>query len=126
MRDAETLTMSAKELDRLEIIGRVVERRLTQRTAADRLGLSLRHVDGLSDGMARLGWCRASVGIRVTGSWPCASKPWICGRLIAGHCQPDISTLHRTRPFYFMLTLTGETPPVGGAFARPESPLTAI
>ena len=42
MRDAETLTMSAKELDRLEIIGRVVERRLTQRTAADRLGLSLR------------------------------------------------------------------------------------
>ena len=38
MRDAETLTMSAKELDRLEIIGRVVERRLTQRTAADRLG----------------------------------------------------------------------------------------
>ena len=42
MRDAETLTMSAKELDRLEIIGRVVERRLTQRTAADRLGLILR------------------------------------------------------------------------------------
>ena len=45
MRDAETLTMSAKELDRLEIIGRVVERRLTQRAAAARLGLSLRHVD---------------------------------------------------------------------------------
>ena len=34
MRDAETLTMSAKELDRWEIIGRVVERRLTQRAAA--------------------------------------------------------------------------------------------
>ena len=28
MRDAETLTMSAKEVDRWEIIGRVVERRL--------------------------------------------------------------------------------------------------
>ena len=29
MRDAGTLTMSAKELDRVEIIGRVVDRRLT-------------------------------------------------------------------------------------------------
>ena len=47
MRDAETLTMSAKEVDRLEIIGRVVERRLTQRAAATRLGLSLRHVERL-------------------------------------------------------------------------------
>ncbi len=47
MRDAETLTMSAKELDRLEIIDRVVERRLTQRAAAARLGLSLRHVERL-------------------------------------------------------------------------------
>ena len=37
MRNAETLTMSAKELDRLEIVGRVVERRLTQRAAAARL-----------------------------------------------------------------------------------------
>ena len=46
MRDAETLTMSAKELDRLEIIGRVVERRLTQRAAAARLGLAAR---GASD-----------------------------------------------------------------------------
>ena len=36
MRDAETLTMSAKEVDRLEIIGRVVERRLTQRAPTSR------------------------------------------------------------------------------------------
>ena len=55
MRDAETLTMSAKELDRLEIIGRVVERRLTQRTAADRLGLSLRHVERLCRAFRRHG-----------------------------------------------------------------------
>jgi hypothetical protein len=33
MREAGNLTMSAKELDRLEIIGRVAERRLTQRTS---------------------------------------------------------------------------------------------
>ncbi len=38
MKEAGNLTMSAKELDRLEIIGRVVERRLTQRKAARQLG----------------------------------------------------------------------------------------
>jgi len=59
MREARNLTMSAKELDRLEIIGRVVERRLTQRKAADRLGLSVRHVRRLcrafcADGAAGL------------------------------------------------------------------------
>jgi len=47
MKDAGNLTMSAKELDRLEIIGRVTERRLTQRKAAARLGLSLRQVERL-------------------------------------------------------------------------------
>ena len=55
MRDAGTLTMSAKELDRLEIIGCVVERRLTQRAAADRLGLSLRHVERLCHAFRRHG-----------------------------------------------------------------------
>ena len=55
MRDAETLTMSAKEVDRLEIIGRVVERRLTQRAAAARLGLSLRHVERLCHAFRRHG-----------------------------------------------------------------------
>ena len=55
MRDAETLTMSAMELDRLEIIGRVVERRLTQRMAAERLGLSLRHVERLCRAFRRHG-----------------------------------------------------------------------
>jgi hypothetical protein len=47
MGDAETLTMSAEELNRLEILGRVLERRLTQRGAAEQLGLSLRQVERL-------------------------------------------------------------------------------
>lgn len=47
MSDAGNLTMSAKELDRLEIVRRVTERRLTQRTAAERLGLGLRQVERL-------------------------------------------------------------------------------
>ena len=47
MKDAGNLTMSAKEFDRLEIIGRVSERRLTQRKAAERLDLSLRQIERL-------------------------------------------------------------------------------
>ena len=47
MDGARTLTMSAKELDRLEVLGRVVERRLTQWQAAEQLGLSLRQVERL-------------------------------------------------------------------------------
>ncbi len=47
MKDAGNLTMSTRELDRLEIIGRVLERRLTQCTAAEQLGLSLRQVERL-------------------------------------------------------------------------------
>ena len=47
MKQAGNLTMSARELDRLEIIGRVVERRLTQWSAAEQLGLSLRQVERL-------------------------------------------------------------------------------
>ena len=44
MDSARTLTMSAQELDRLEVLGRVAERRLTQRQVAGQLGLSLRQV----------------------------------------------------------------------------------
>ena len=47
MNDARDLTMRTKELDRLEIMGRVIERRLTQRKAAEQLGLSLRQVERL-------------------------------------------------------------------------------
>lgn len=48
MEATETLTMSARELDRLEVLGRVAEKRLTQREASERLGLSLRQVERLS------------------------------------------------------------------------------
>ena len=59
MKDAGNLTMSTKELGRLEVIGRVLERRLTQRKAAEQLGLSLRQVERLcrayrSDGASGL------------------------------------------------------------------------
>jgi transposase len=47
--------MSAKELDRLEILGRVAERRLTQRRAAERLGLSERQVRRLCRALGQQG-----------------------------------------------------------------------
>ena len=47
MDDTGCLTMSAKELNRLEVLGRVLERRLTQAQAARQLGLSVRQVERL-------------------------------------------------------------------------------
>ena len=47
MDDTGCLTMSAKELNRLEILGRVLERRLTQAQAAQQFGLSVRQVERL-------------------------------------------------------------------------------
>lgn len=47
MGDAGTLTMSANERNRLEVLGRALERRLTQHDAAQRLDLSLRQVERL-------------------------------------------------------------------------------
>jgi hypothetical protein len=47
MDERGTLTMSCKELNRLQILNRVLERRLTQAKAAEQLGLSLRHVERL-------------------------------------------------------------------------------
>ncbi len=55
MTYAETVTMSAKELDRLEVLGRVVERRLTQRQAAEPLGLSERQVRRLCRALCQQG-----------------------------------------------------------------------
>jgi len=55
MDDARTWTMSARELDRLEVLGRVIERRLRQRQAAERLGLSLRQVERLCRALRRDG-----------------------------------------------------------------------
>ncbi len=47
MDERGTLTMSRRELNRLEILGRVLERRLTQAKAAEQLGLGLRQVERL-------------------------------------------------------------------------------
>ena len=47
MDDAGYLTMSAKELNRLEILGRALERRQTQAQAAEQLGLGIRQVERL-------------------------------------------------------------------------------
>ena len=47
MDELGTLTMSAKELNRLEILRRVLERRLTQAQAAEQLGLSVRQIERL-------------------------------------------------------------------------------
>ena len=44
MDEARFLTMTRKELNRLEILGRVLDRRLTQVQAAEQLGLSVRQV----------------------------------------------------------------------------------
>jgi transposase len=49
------VTMSARELDRLEVLGRVVERRLTQRQAADQLGLGERQVRRLCRALSERG-----------------------------------------------------------------------
>ena len=55
MTDAGTVTMSAKELDRLEVLGRVLERRQTQRRAAEQLGLSERQLRRLCRALAQHG-----------------------------------------------------------------------
>ncbi len=55
MDKARTLTMSVKELDRLELLGRVIERRMTQPQAAAQLGLSLRQVERLCRALRQQG-----------------------------------------------------------------------
>ena len=55
MGDVGTLTMSTKDLNRLEVLGRVLERRLTQRSAAERLGLCLRQVERLCRALRKHG-----------------------------------------------------------------------
>jgi hypothetical protein len=62
MGDAGTVTMSAKELNRLEVLSRVRERRLTQRAAAEQLGLLPSPGRALVPGSARSG----SGGPRLT------------------------------------------------------------
>lgn len=47
MNNRGTVTMSRRELNRLQILNRALERRLTQAKAAEQLGLSLRQVERL-------------------------------------------------------------------------------
>jgi hypothetical protein len=72
VNEAGTLTMSGKELNRLEVLGRVVERRLTQAQAAEQLGLGVRQVERLClqlGSKALAVWSRRSVDEPATGSW---------------------------------------------------------
>jgi transposase len=55
MTYAGTVTLSARELNRLEVLGRVAERRLTQRRAAEQLGLSERQVRRLCRALGQQG-----------------------------------------------------------------------
>ena len=52
---AETVALTMGELDRLQLMTRIAERRLTRRRAAERLGLSERPVRRLSRAFARAG-----------------------------------------------------------------------
>ena len=52
MDELGTLTMSAKERNRLELLGRVMERRLTQAQAAEQLGLGVRYRNSTSTSSA--------------------------------------------------------------------------
>ncbi len=76
-----TLTMGAKERNRLGILGRVLERRLTQTQAAEQLGLGIRQVERLCRRLrleGRQGWFQRNEEDQVTGS--CrqrfVSAPW--------------------------------------------------
>lgn len=55
MTDVGTVTMSARELDRLEVLGRGIERRWTQRQAAEQLGLCERQVRRLCRALGQQG-----------------------------------------------------------------------
>ena len=66
MDEARFLTMSRKELNRLEILGRVLERRLTQSQAGSQLGLSVRQVARLCSRLRTEG--RRGVPLRWSGA----------------------------------------------------------
>ena len=68
---AGTVTMSARVLDRLEVLGSVAERRLSQRRAAEQLGLGERRVRRLGRALGEQGApgsSRASADGRATAS----------------------------------------------------------
>jgi hypothetical protein len=68
----ETVTMSYEELDRVRVIERVIERRLTQREAARMLALTDRQVRRLRRRYERDGreaWRRDIAAGRAIGGW---------------------------------------------------------
>jgi len=94
----ETVTMSRKELDRLEVLGRVLERRLTQRRAAEQLGLTERQVRRLCRALAQHG--AAGLASRKRGR---ASN-----RRLPAAVRDGALTLVRSRYADFGPTLAGE------------------
>jgi hypothetical protein len=98
MDEARTLTMSRKELNRFEILGRVLERRLTQQQAAEQLGLSVRQV-------ARL--CRK---LRVEGPPGLVSKKrgLTSNRVLSSELRERSLDLIRSRYHDFGPTLAAE------------------
>jgi hypothetical protein len=98
MTDAGTVTMSAKELDRLEVLGRVIERRLTQRQAAEQLGLSERQVRRL---------CRA-LGEQGAGGLVSRKRGRPSNRKLPVAVRDEALALVRARYADFGPTLAGE------------------
>jgi hypothetical protein len=98
MDEARFLTMSRKELNRLEILGRVLERRLTQTQAAEQLGLSVRQVERL---------CRK---LRVEGAPGLVSKKRgrASNHRLSGELREQCLDLVRARYHDFGPTLAAE------------------
>jgi hypothetical protein len=94
----ETVTMSSKELDRLEVRGRVLGRRLTQRSAAEQLGLTERQVRRLCRALAQQGAAGLASGKRGRPS----------NRQLPAAVRDGALTLVRSRYADFGPTLAGE------------------
>jgi hypothetical protein len=95
---AGTVTMSVRELDRLEVLGRVAERRLTQRRAAEQLGLSVRQVRRL---------CRA-LGQQGAAGLVSRKRGWPSNRRLPAAVRDEALALVRERYADFGPTLAGE------------------
>lgn len=95
---AGTVTMSVRELDRLEVGGRVAEQRLTQRQAAEQLGLSERQVRRL---------CRA-LGAQGANGLVSRKRGRPSNRKLPAAVRDEALALVRTRYADFGPTLAGE------------------
>jgi len=85
--------MSRKEIDRLEVVRRVLERRLSQVKAAELIGLSTRQIRRLCTAYEQLGprrWHRESAGSRAIVDY---RPSWSCERRRS--CVSCISTSDR-------------------------------